>query len=269
MKTIADYDHGRENNYHLIRLIAASLVIVAHSYYLSTSGESEPLRALIGYKHFGEVGVQIFFVISGFLVTKSFLSRRDTDLVGYLEARVLRIFPALVVAVTFTVFVMGALATTVPLNDYFTHERTFSYLFNNATLYREVHDLPGVFAANPYPNAVNGSLWSLFTEIRLYLLVAVLGVFGLLAQRVFNNALILCLLLYIYFPGLFQLLRLILSPLFVDIRVSGYFALGAFCYINRKVVPIHWLIAVALSAVALFLHGTSYFPIVFDLAVSY
>jgi len=70
MKTIADQDHGRENNYHILRLIGALLVIVGHSYYLTASSGQEPLKQLTGYKHFGKVGEQMFFVISGYLVTK-------------------------------------------------------------------------------------------------------------------------------------------------------------------------------------------------------
>jgi peptidoglycan/LPS O-acetylase OafA/YrhL len=263
VKTIADYDQGRDNNYHLIRFIAAALVIVAHSYYLSASGGKEPLRALTGYKHFGEVGVQIFFLISGFLVTKSFLSRRDVF--GYLEARALRIFPALIVAVALTVLVIGPLATTVPLGEYFSDENTIQYFLNNTTLKMMESFLPGVFLHNPYPRVVNGSLWSLFPEVRLYLWVALFGVLGILsARRAFNHALILCLLLYVYFPGVFHVWGYSLHA-----QVAGYFALGAFCYVNRDVVPIHGSIAVVLTAAALVLHGTAYFPRLFDLAVSY
>jgi peptidoglycan/LPS O-acetylase OafA/YrhL len=89
MRVIADRDRGRDNNYHILRLVGAALVIVGHSYHLTASADSEPLRAWTGYKGTHEFGVLMFFVISGYLVTKSFLSRGD--LPNYLEARILRI----------------------------------------------------------------------------------------------------------------------------------------------------------------------------------
>lgn len=221
---------------------------------------------LTGYKHFGEVGVLMFFVISGFLVTKSFLSRRD--LLSYLEARILRIFPALAVAVLFGVFVIGPVATTAPLSVYFSDQQTVRHVVNNITLTTPEWGLPGVFVTNPWRNAVNGSLWSLFTEVRLYLLVGLLGVIGLLApRRLFNTALILVVLLCVYFPGVARVFGLAFNT--IDVGVSSSFAFGAWCYINRDIVPIHWVFVVVLSAAAVLLHGTSSFPLAFDLALSY
>jgi peptidoglycan/LPS O-acetylase OafA/YrhL len=266
--TIAEYDRGRDNNYQLIRLVAASMVVFAHSFFLSTSGTSEPLRAFTGYKHFGELGIQVFFVISGYLVTKSFLARGD--LASYLEARVLRIFPALIVAIAFAVIVIGPMATTLPTSEYFAREETRSYFLNNVTLVREVYELPGVFAGTPYPKTVNGSLWSLFTEIRMYLLVALLGTLGLFApRRRFDAALVLCVLLCVYFPEVSQFLRHLFNSIFVDFRLPIYFAFGTICFVNRDHVPVHWLLLVGLALLALVLHATSLFPIAFDLAVCY
>lgn len=263
---IADSDHGRDNNYHVLRFIAASLVIVGHSFYLSTAGGKEPLKMLTGYKHFGEVGVLMFFVISGFLVTKSFLSRRDLS--SYLEARILRIFPALAVAVIFAVLVVGPVATTLPLTDYFSDRQTVRHLVNNVTLTTPEWNLPGVFATNPWKNAVNGSLWSLFTEVRLYLLVGLLGVIGLLAPRsVCNTVVVSVVLLGIYFPGALRVLVLALNT--IHVGVSSAFAFGALCYINRDVVPMHWGVVVILGAAATLLHGTASFPFAFDLALAY
>ena len=88
----------------------------------------------------------------------------------YLAARVLRIFPALVVVVLITTFVIGPLVTTS--DSYFSSPATWGYLQNVTLL--AVYDLPGVFENLPRA-VVNGSLWSLGPEFVCYLCVLALG----------------------------------------------------------------------------------------------
>ncbi|MEO6566409.1 MAG: acyltransferase family protein [Casimicrobiaceae bacterium] len=70
--------------------------------------------------NFGVVGVKCFFVISGFLVTQSWLSRRDP--VGFVTSRVLRIYPALIAATLLTIVLAGA-SSTLPWGSFLTHRR--------------------------------------------------------------------------------------------------------------------------------------------------
>lgn len=96
---------GRNNNLNLLRFIAASLVIYTHAFGVTGHGAAEPLVQLCGLS-LGSWAVDVFFVVSGFLVTKSWYRRED--LVGFLYARFMRIFPALWVAVFFLRFFSGA-----------------------------------------------------------------------------------------------------------------------------------------------------------------
>ena len=64
----------KQNNFSFIRIMAALMVLFSHSYPLSGS-TGEPL-SVVGLS-FGHVGVDIFFVISGYLVTKSVITRDD------------------------------------------------------------------------------------------------------------------------------------------------------------------------------------------------
>ena len=114
----------------------------------------------------------IFFSISGYLITASWNRKRDPF--SYLIARALRIFPGLVLLVLVTVFVLGPLMTTSSTGEYFDLPRTWSYLSN--IWLRPQYDLPGVFIDIPYPNAVNGSLWTLPAEFFCYLVVPLLVV---------------------------------------------------------------------------------------------
>ncbi|HTD03321.1 acyltransferase [Undibacterium sp.] len=158
---------GTNNNFNLIRFIAASAVLVGHSFALL--GQPEPLGQSLGMS-IGSIAVDLFFITSGFLVASSLLTRQSTA--DYILARVLRIYPALIVMLMLTVFGLGTFFTSVPLGHYFSSPETYSYLLKCATLVGGVaFYLPGVFDDNPYKAAVNGSLWSMVWEIKMYILL--------------------------------------------------------------------------------------------------
>jgi peptidoglycan/LPS O-acetylase OafA/YrhL len=165
--TLSQFTQGRDNNFNLIRMLAAAAVLVSHSYVLSTGRpEIQPLQASLGMD-IGNMAVDIFFIASGFLVTASLLTRQSA--LEFALARVLRIYPALIVMVLLTVFALGIAFTTLPTSDYLAQPRTYLYLWKSSTLIWGVsYLLPGVFEANPYPGAVNGSLWTMPFEIRMY-----------------------------------------------------------------------------------------------------
>lgn len=155
----------RANNFDAVRLVAAAAVIWGHSHPLTRTPDVGFMGNTVQ-----SFAVKVFFVISGFLITKSWLS--DPNLLRYLEKRSLRIFPALAVVVAVCALVLGPAVTTLSLADYFSNSRVRDYFFNIA-LY-PTYGLPGVFAELPYPAAVNGSLWSLPVEFAMYLVLPVL-----------------------------------------------------------------------------------------------
>jgi peptidoglycan/LPS O-acetylase OafA/YrhL len=118
------------------------------------------------------LGVAVFFVISGFLVTDSWL--RNPEPIVYFSARALRILPGLALVVVATILIVGPVFTTVGLGAYFSSPLTWRYAANLFPLLPQ-YDLPGVFANLPYPDAVNGSLWTLRAEIFCYVVVAAMG----------------------------------------------------------------------------------------------
>lgn len=175
---LGDRMQGRDNNFNLLRIVAASAVLVTHSFALQAgSGEAEPLRHSLGMT-MGAMAVDAFFVTSGFLVTASLLGR--SGVAEYAWARVLRIFPALLVMLLLTVFVLGPLYTSLPAASYLGSPSVYKYLLKCGSLVTGVaYTLPGVFEANPYKGAVNGSLWSMPYEVRMYIFLAL----GWLAVR--------------------------------------------------------------------------------------
>lgn len=184
---------GRDNNFNLLRMAAAFAVLVTHGFALRTGDpETEPLRTSLGMS-LGAISVDVFFVTSGFLVTASMLKR---GLVGdFVRARVLRIYPAALVMCALTVFVLGPIVTTVGILEYFSSVTTWKYLVKCATMIGGVSfELPGVFEQNAFPRAVNGSLWSMPWELRMYALLVLIwtiaGFGGALRATLFRRGVV-------------------------------------------------------------------------------
>lgn len=175
--TLDDFVGGRDNNFTLIRFLAAAAVLVSHSYALSTGNPAiEPLRAWLGLS-MGDLAVGVFFLTSGFLVSGSLLSRRSVA--RFAVARALRIYPAMVVSVALTVLAVGVWFSTWPLHAYLSSGQTWRYIAMNSILVTGIeYRLPGAFEHTPIRLAVNGSLWSLPYELAMYLLLVVVW-FGL------------------------------------------------------------------------------------------
>ena len=169
MRPLSGFAQGSDNDFNLIRIAAAVCVLISHSYALT--GRPEPL---VESPHLplGAVSVDIFFITSGFLVTASLLRRLDIE--EFIFARAMRVFPALWVVLLLSVLVLGPALTEFPLSRYFSTPQTYIYPCRCATLFLGVsYTLPGVFTHNPFPGSVNGSLWTLTDEVRLYAILAV------------------------------------------------------------------------------------------------
>lgn len=156
---------GRNNNFNMIRFVAAIMVIYGHMSHII----GVPVLTVFN-QDVSTIAVKIFFIISGYLIASSYM--RDSNILRYSIRRFFRIIPGLLILTLLTVFVFGPLLTTLSVKEYFSAPETFLYL-RNAILYPQ-YNLPGVFTNNIYPNAVNGSLWSLPVEVAMYILMPIL-----------------------------------------------------------------------------------------------
>ncbi len=157
----------KDNNLNLLRLMAALMVLYAHSFAFYGNAPT----SFLGLTSYGGLGIDIFFVISGYLIVKSW--DFNPSAIDFLMKRSLRIFPALIVVTLISMFMLGPIFTTLSVKEYFTHPQFPSY-FKNIIL-SPVFYLPGVLEHAKVPNAVNGSLWSLPVEFFMYLVVMLLG----------------------------------------------------------------------------------------------
>jgi peptidoglycan/LPS O-acetylase OafA/YrhL len=165
----------RRNNFDALRLVAAASVIFSHAFLLSQGREdNEPLKWLTGQTILGVVGVFVFFVISGFLVTQSY---ETTGSLGRFAAkRALRIYPGYLVCILLCTFALGPLLTILPLRAYLASAGTWDFLSWNLVMNVEHNSLPGVrFTGFDTGHIVDGPLWSLPCEMVMYVMVLVLG----------------------------------------------------------------------------------------------
>lgn len=255
MITIKQLDQGRNNNFDLLRFIAAAMVIFGHSYLATGHHDREPLARLVGFIEFGSLGVKIFFVISGYLITKSLY--RQPTLGSFVWARALRIFPGLLVAAVLCAFVIGPLATTLSLHDYFADGRVYDFAWRLFTVHNLDNTLPGVFETIPYAKQVNGSLWTLAGELLLYAVVLLWGVVLLLWQRqlkLLARATPALLLVALFFAGI------VYAPWYMDFVLAwgAVFLLGALAYLFGDKIIINIPLAIGLFIVtALLFHFRS------------
>jgi peptidoglycan/LPS O-acetylase OafA/YrhL len=234
---------GRDNNFNLIRFLAATLVIWSHAFRLLDHPHLELVYRVFGLGA-GDFGVDVFFVLSGFLVSKSLDGK---TLAEFVWARCMRIYPALWVSIAASVLVAALVFSDEPATRFLTSRATVTYLMHNATL------LPTVGAQPTLPHAFahegsrfNVSLWTLPYELQMYGLLAVLGMtFGVRARYVGALAALGATGLLLHQLGLAG------SPTAVYGRFLYLFFAGALAYTLRgRIVLRTWLAIGLIGAIA-------------------
>ncbi|MCC6288067.1 MAG: acyltransferase [Chitinophagaceae bacterium] len=222
------------NNFTLLRHVAALFVIISHSYdLLGRSGEEKLSMLTNGTLSFSRIGLIVFFFLSGLLVTQSLMT--SESLIHFIWKRILRIYPALIILILITVFIGGPVFTTMPLINYFSSFQTWQYFIGGVSLIRLKFFLPAVFNEH----GVNGSLWSLPVEFRLYVLLALLYLAAFYKR---NHLLILIAIVIVFAFGFSTGLFFSLPKWFNVYTFWGlYFFAGSLVYfVKHKISLSYW-----------------------------
>ncbi|WP_436526615.1 acyltransferase family protein [Actinoplanes sp. HUAS TT8] len=156
-----------------LRLVAALAVAAFHlTVAWRIDGVREPEHFLPHLTHvtvYGFLGVELFFLISGFVIGMSSWNRSLGD---FFTSRVSRLYPAYWACVLIT----AAVVTLAPISGGLpvTGRPGLRELAANLTMLQEPLGIP----------AVDTVYWTLFVELRFYLLFAALAAFGLTYRRV-------------------------------------------------------------------------------------
>jgi peptidoglycan/LPS O-acetylase OafA/YrhL len=164
-----------ENNFDLIRLVAAVEVSVRHALH-HLAPESIPAWVMSVLAMVP--GVPIFFFLSGYLISRAW--ERSSSATDYFRNRALRLFPALwlcifisVVALFATGFMAGTTISPLKFYLWLACQGTFLQFWN-----------PDAFRAFG-TGVVNGSLWSISVEIQFYCITALVYMW---LRRLSSNA---------------------------------------------------------------------------------
>lgn len=237
------------NNFDLIRLIAALMVMLGHSYGIQ-GGEMESMLRFSHLESFGSLAVYAFFMISGMLVSASFANQSSTF--RFIGLRMLRIWPGAMVCAAFIVLVVGPVFSGLPLFAFLSDPQTMRWLFHNALLIDPVGGpLPQLFEANHLKSLVNATVWTLPVELKCYVIVLVAGLLGCIGSRWRTLAVVV--LAGVVFaicvkhpPGDHFLGNFFILPLAYSFYPVPFFLLGMLLYAFRDRVVIDWRPALVL-----------------------
>jgi peptidoglycan/LPS O-acetylase OafA/YrhL len=244
---LRDFDF-RSNSIGFLRFCFASVVIWSHAYPLGGFGLDPVSRFSNGAESAGTLAVDGFFLLSGFLITRSYQSIGKAG--RFLWHRALRILPAFWVCLFVVAFGFAPLAyfhQHGALIGFIPEEKPWNYVTHNSLLWMRQYNVGELLAHAPYPRAFNGSLWTLPFEFLCYLTIGLLGLIGILRQKPVVVAsvslmLFLCYAVPLSFRGVLH------GPLAFPILLVGntrlvlelivYFFIGASSYLFRGKIPI-------------------------------
>lgn len=175
--TLGSHLDPRRNSLNVIRLVLAASVIMWHSFFVGGFDRPSELFAFGG-----QLGVDCFFAISGYLITQSWV--RNPSAGRFLWHRALRLLPGYWVCLVVTTVVAGVAFLASGrggLGGYVAASHgPLQYISHNAFLVVTVHDIGGTPTGVPLPGEWNIPLWTLMFEALCYLGVLGAGMAGLL-----------------------------------------------------------------------------------------
>ena len=155
---------NNKNCFDFLRFFFAANILLAHLCELS---QNKSLEFLSNFSN-SSIAVKGFFIISGFLVTKSYTN--TPSLKEYFIKRAKRILPAYIIVLLFSAIILSFFSS-FSFSVYFSDINVYQYLgWNSIFLNFICPCLPGLFENN-LMCTVNGALWTLKVEEGFYIVL--------------------------------------------------------------------------------------------------
>lgn len=179
------------NNFNLVRMIAAYAVIYAHSYAIQPNGRGDIITQLSKVTHAGQLAVFIFVFLTGIYLFDSLKNTKNIAI--FFVKKFMRIYPMLILTLVLTIFI-GAAFTTLSLKEYFSDPLVYKYFIDNILNIFNAYELPGVFKNHNNPG-LNGVLWYVTFIVRIYFVGGIFSWIGLFDTKERMNQVLLILLI--------------------------------------------------------------------------
>ena len=200
----------RVDEIDFLRFLAALSVVFFHYMFRGYAADRSimPYLILAPFAKYGYLGVELFFMISGFVIL---MTAARGSVRGFIISRVVRLYPAFWVCCTITFIVTIAIGAP-------RFSATISQYLVNMTL---LSDFVGV-------RSIDGAYWSLFVEIQFYALVAGILIIGRIHQAQ------LFLIVWLFASVALEIVKIgPLRTLFL-VDYSAFFIAGATCFLIRS-----------------------------------
>jgi len=180
-RSLKERFNPRDNSIGFVRMVLAAIVVICHAQSLAWN---KPV--LLGRSQVGDLAVDGFFVVSGFLVTRS--ATNLPTLRRYFTHRALRILPAFYLTLFVTAFVVAPLVAVLQgdsvMRAFTGWDSNWKYVIHNCMLLVRQWTIGGLGPDGPTgPPPMNGSLWTLFYEALCYCMIAFLVAVGVIRRK--------------------------------------------------------------------------------------
>ncbi len=243
----------KKNSLGFLRLFFALMVIFSHAHPLGGFGHDPILGKSDTY---GGIAVYSFFVISGFLITRSYQNRQST--VQFLWNRLLRIFPGFWACLVVTILLCAPILHYVKyhtLSDYFQFHQAGPLQYFTANFLPEMrqYDINQLTLGLPFPGAFNESLWTLTYELKCYFGIAFLGCTKILSKQKILVAGLFAFLFQIYamdsiFPGIAAKISIHFADTY-NYKFPMFFLSGAVLYLYHESIIISKKTLISFAAI--------------------
>lgn len=268
-ETTLEERYDRKNNvFDYIRILLATFVIIAHAYPIFLGmGFSDPItRKILCTESLGGIAVIGFFVLSGFMITQSMVYSKNNK--EFFIKRIIRIFPALILMLLLTIFVLGPLVYDGDIKQYFSNKSVVKYLIDNINLLGNTsYSIEGVFVNNPYPAAINGSLWSLKHEFIAYIILMVFSRLSIIKNRKgmlgITGISVIVYILNIKLQPIFNVMNNIgvVAEISQFTKLIMYFFIGSTIYLYKDKIKMnfkYFILAILILLTGICLNATKY-----------
>ena len=259
--------HQHNNYFTPLRLLMAFCVAFEHIFYFSAGEPDSPFE--LGHTSMAYLAVNAFFIISGFLITKS--AERSGSVLTFARSRVLRIIPALAVVSVIIALIVAPLLGGLPAATYYSTASVWAGIIEIITFVDPYPAWPGFEGSTAvFAGDFTGPIWTLRFEALAYVMTGGLLLVGLHREKLVTLVLTLgatALFILDLQTGMLTEMSGTLGSL---ARFMSCYLYGVCAYQFASYLKLNWIITAAglIGGAALLAFGIAHGEILLNIALA-